>query len=179
MSNELRDEQTIAIDMAIGDALGWPNGVYDATDAVLAAITTPQVVETVGTVHELAVAHLNGDRGFVVVMDAHFRPWIAWEDDNGDPWASSFPSEDDNPERQVTRWDRRPAEVLASPATILYPHPTPDVDVIAEVRALARRMRHEAGCAFVQSRIGNGLGHIECDCNKGALTAILDREAGR
>ena len=38
MSNELRDEQTIAIDMAIGDALGWPNGVYDATDAVLAAI---------------------------------------------------------------------------------------------------------------------------------------------
>ena len=52
-----------------------------------------------------------------------------------------------------------------------------DADVLAEVRALARRMRHEAGCAFVQSRIGNGLGHIECDCNKGALTAILDGEA--
>ena len=37
--DEQRDELTIAIDTAIGEALGWPNGVYDATDAVLAVIT--------------------------------------------------------------------------------------------------------------------------------------------
>ena len=45
--DEQRDELTIAIDTAIGEALGWPNGVYDATEAVLAVITptTDRVVE--------------------------------------------------------------------------------------------------------------------------------------
>jgi len=134
----------------------WEVGL--ATFLARASRPAPQVVTTMDELEALPVMS--------VFTDVDGEAWQVYEDRHGRRIRCNAGS--------GISWQE-----AYFPATVLYPHLTPDVDVLAEVRALARRMRHEAGCAFVQSRIGNGLGHIECDCNKGALTAILDREAGR
>ena len=202
------DEQTIAIDMAIGDALGWPNGVYDATDAVLAAIAalTPpsqKLRRALGALHVVEEDHYGryckscstNDRRVTDPCPTHR---VLREFDMGElpgiPDSSPTPQVVDStctcpsgdgslrwpcPQHPPTphvvetvegrdaipvgtvvrsasgtigcRYDGHRGLVfgedvafewslLALPLTVLYPHPTPGVDVLAEVRALHRQV---------------------------------------
>lgn len=53
-----------------------------------------------------------------LVMDAGHRDWLVWEDDGGDLWATSYPSEDD--ETDINARILVAVESLRFPLTVLY-----------------------------------------------------------
>ena len=89
----------------------------------------PQVVETVAELEALAEG--------VILHDAGGDAIIVTQNSDGERWyASAFSG------------GERESWIVDLPAQVLYPHPTPDVDVLAEVRAYIERLRElvRPGC---------------------------------